>query len=125
MPETATTPAPFTVTAADMEATYDGIAVCCSGEDGDMLALGHHDPAVALAAFNRHAREYLGLANIVDDAAMPADELADFANCIAPAWGIARKATEAEQDNEGWSWRLEPAAKDAPGAIAYTYLGLD
>ncbi|WP_433893055.1 hypothetical protein [Streptomyces sp. CA-111067] len=120
-----TTTAPITLTPKDFEATYDDIAVCCSGEDGDMIALGHHDPTTALAAFNRHATEYLGLANIVDDATLPAAELASYAKHITQHWGTVRKATEAEQDNEGWSWCLESAIKDTPGAIPYTWLGLN
>lgn len=116
---------PFNLTAADLEGEYDGIAVCVSSEDGDMIALGHHDAAAALAAFNRHAVEYLGLANVLDEDALPAEELADLVDCITHQWGVARKATAEQEASEGWTWVLDPAGKDAPGAIAYTYLGLD
>lgn len=120
MPET--TPKPLTPD--DFEATYDGIPVCSSGEDGDMIALGHHAPEVALAAFNRHAREVLKIENVLaDDAATP-EELADLTDCITQSWGLAYAATEEEQDHLGWSWRLETATADTPGAIPYTFLNL-
>lgn len=115
----------FQITAADMEATYDGISVCCSGEDGNMLALGHHDPAAALAAFNRHAREFVQIENVLADDAVTAEELADLTDCITQSWGIAYAATEEQQDQEGWSWRLESATADTPGAIPCTFLNLD
>lgn len=116
---------PYQLTASDMEAVYDDIAVCCSGEDGDMIALGHYDPAVALAAFNRHAREYLKIANVADDDALTTEELADFADCTTAQWGIARQATAEEEANQGWVWVLTLAKKDDSGAIPYTFLALD
>lgn len=118
------TTTPLTLTADDFEATYDGISVCCSGEDGDMIALGHHDPTAALAAFDRHAREFMKIENLAGDSNATDAELAEYANDITQHWGIARKATEAEQDNEGWSWCLEAATAETPGAIAFTWLGL-
>lgn len=47
--------------------TYYGIQVSYIGEDGAMIALGHHDRRVTIAAMNRHARLDCGLANMLDD----------------------------------------------------------
>jgi hypothetical protein len=118
------TDTPLTLTADDFEATYDGISICCSGEDGDMLALGHHGKAAVLAAFNRHAREYMKIENIAADDTLTDAELAEYESDITAHWGVPRKATEAEQDNEGWSWTLERATADTPGATPYMYLSL-
>lgn len=116
---------PMTLTPDDFEATYDGISVCCSGEDGDMIALGHHDPVKALAAFNRHAREFVKIENVLADDTVTPEELADLTDCITQRWGLAYAATEEEQDHLGWSWRLETATADTPGAIPYMFLNLD
>jgi hypothetical protein len=115
------TATPIALTAADLEAVHYGIAVCCSGEDGDMIALGHHGKRKALAAFNRHCRVFLGLANIADDHSATA---ADYADDITELWGVPRQPNEEERDNEGWKWALDDAPADAPGAIPYTFLRL-
>jgi len=44
-----------------------GIRVACLGEDGDMIALGHHDSRRVVAAFNRHARHHSCWFNMADD----------------------------------------------------------
>lgn len=36
-----------------------GVKVCVLGEDGNLVALGHHEPKRALAAFARYSRVYL------------------------------------------------------------------
>ncbi|MEU0515610.1 hypothetical protein [Amycolatopsis sp. NPDC006125] len=46
---------------------HHGVWVCYIGEDGDVIALGHHEPRRVLAAFNRIARKECGLVNLVDD----------------------------------------------------------
>lgn len=119
------TTTPLALTADDFEATYDGIPVCCSDEDGNMIALGHHDPDVALAAFDRHAREFVKIENLLADPAATPEDLADLADCITQNWGVAHAATEEQQDQEGWSWRLESATAETPGAVPYTFLNLD
>lgn len=45
---------------------YFGIRVADIGEDGDLIALGHHDPKAALAAFNAHAKKFWGLVDLLD-----------------------------------------------------------
>lgn len=114
-----TTEAQYTLTAADFEKTYFGVPVCSSGEDGDMLALGHPGARRALAAFNRYARKVIGLDNLADDRKATAE---DWLGTITEHWGVPRKATEDEMDNEGFLWCLDPATADTPGAIAYTWL---
>lgn len=114
-----TTTEPFTLTADDFEKTYYGVPVCSSGEDGDMLALGHHDARRVLAACNRYARKVIGFDNLADDRRALADE---WLGSITEHWGVPRKATEDEMDNEGFSWCLDRATADTPGAIAYTWL---
>jgi hypothetical protein len=44
-----------------------GIRVAYLGEDGDMIALGHHDSRRVVAAFNRHARHHSCWLNMADD----------------------------------------------------------
>lgn len=119
-----TTAEPLALTAADFEATYDGIPVCCSGEDGNMIALGHHDPTATLAAFDRHAREFLKIENLAADDTLTDAQLAEYVHHIGAYWGLARKATEEEQDYPGWSWTLDPATAETPGATAYMHLNL-
>lgn len=109
----------YTLTAANFEKTYYGVPVCSSGEDGDMIALGHPGPLRVLAACNRYARKVLGLDNLADDRKATADE---WLGSITERWGLPRKATEDEMDNEGFSWCLDPATADTPGAIAYTWV---
>jgi len=111
----------YTLTAANFEKTYYGVPVCSSGEDGDMIALGHPGKRRVLAACNRYARTVLALDNLVDDRTVSA---ADFWGDITERWGIPRKATEAEQDNEGFSWCIDHATALDDGAIPYTFLRL-
>jgi hypothetical protein len=42
-----------------------GIPISDIGEDGVLIALGHHDPKAALAAFNAHARRS-GVCDLLD-----------------------------------------------------------
>lgn len=119
MPETLT--APFTLTPADFEKTYYGIPVISSGDEGDMLALGHHGKLRVLAAFNRYARKVIGLDNLGDDRTLRAS---DFLNDITERWGVPRRATEEEQRNEGFLWVIEHSDADAPGAMPYTHLSM-
>lgn len=45
---------------------YYGVPVSDIGEDGNLIALGHHDTRQVLAAFNRHARTFWGLTDLYD-----------------------------------------------------------
>lgn len=57
-----------TATLPDLDGFTDcfGILVSEIGDDGDMIALGHHDPRHTLAAFNAHARQVCGMTDLLD-----------------------------------------------------------
>lgn len=40
---------------------FYGVPVSAIGEDGDMIALGHHEPRRVLAAMRRYGREVCGM----------------------------------------------------------------
>lgn len=64
-----------------------GIKVSCFGEDGDLVALGHHDPRRALAAFNRYTKSLIGLPDLLDGTAMRSPEGWKAAAArVKPAW---------------------------------------
>lgn len=73
--DAATSPNVVSLTADDLLAdpkrhgfeTYYGVPVCSVGEDGDLLALGHHDPRRTIAAMNAYSRKAIGLRNLYDD----------------------------------------------------------
>jgi hypothetical protein len=102
------------------EDTHYGIPVCHIGEDGDMVALGHHEPCRALDAFNRHARVFCGLANVVDDRGTTAD---DMLALISPAWGQFRKP-HGDGEDPDCEWYVDPCNADAPNATPYMRLRL-
>lgn len=101
------------------EATHYGIPVTHIGEDGDMLAFGHHEPRRALAAFNRHARVFCGLANVVDDRRAIT---ADLLNDISQGWGQFRKPDPAEGEDPDWEWVMDQCAATDENATPYTRL---
>ncbi len=51
---------------SDFDEHY-GIRVAYLDEDGEMVALGHHDPRRVVAAFNRHSRQGSCWLNMADD----------------------------------------------------------
>lgn len=51
---TATFPAVLTAPETDVFTDYDGVPVAFVGDGGTMVALGHHNPDAARAAFHRH-----------------------------------------------------------------------
>lgn len=57
---------------------FYGVHVCCIGEDGNMVALGHHEPKRVIAALNRYSREEIGLLNICDSSWVSYTECAEF-----------------------------------------------
>lgn len=104
------------------EAVHYGIPVTSIGEDGDMLAIGHHDPRRALAAFNRHARVQWGLANVVDDRSASAAELLGD---IAQGWGVFRKPWPGSEDEDpDWEWVMERCSETDEHATPYTRIRL-
>jgi hypothetical protein len=54
-----------------------GVHVSYVGEDGEMIALGHHDPRRVVAAFNREARVHSFLTNMCDDSRAFYSDVAD------------------------------------------------
>ncbi|MCF0086648.1 MULTISPECIES: hypothetical protein [unclassified Streptomyces] len=112
-----TTNQPFTPTPNDMEAVHYGIPVSTYGEDGNMLALGHHDHRKTFAAFNKHARTFLGFANFADDRQAHLD---DWIDEIHHTW-----LTFHRPDLEGdWTWEGRPATADTPDAIPVSILDI-
>ena len=96
-----------------MEVEFYGIPVSAFGEGGDMIALGHHEPRKALAAFRKLGRSY-GL----DDFEVFGDHEHREASPIL--WRIAHQwVTFKDYDGE---WRGTRAGNDAstPGALAVT-----
>lgn len=57
-----------------------GIRVSYIGDDGAMIALGHHDHRIVIAAMNQHARSYCGLANMLDDPRATYDDVEGWLN---------------------------------------------
>ncbi|MEH0826307.1 MULTISPECIES: NUDIX domain-containing protein [unclassified Micromonospora] len=93
-----------------MVATIDGIALSDIGEDGDIVAVGHHDPRRMLTALRRYARESWG------EALAPADPANPYAQ-IHHEWVVNTGDTIAGPEQE---WCLESAPADAPGAFPVT-----
>lgn len=113
-------PAPGSiVNSPEMEAEYFGIPVVYYGDDGDMLALGHHAPRRALAAFNRHARVYCGLANVADDRQADAE---DWLDCIRKGWLVFSRPNPDEGDDPDDIWVAIAASAGAPNAQPVTFL---
>jgi len=111
----------FTLTADDFEETYYGIPVCCSGDEGDLIVLGHPGKRRVLAACNRYAREVIGWENLGDDRTLTA---ADFLNDITERWGVPRPPTADERHYDGFNWVIEHSDPGEPGAIPYTFVAL-
>lgn len=118
MPETAIAPGTV-LTDPEMEATHYDIPVVCFGEDGDMLALGHHEPRRALAAFNRHARTFIGLSNVADE---PGALAQDWLDAIREGWVVFATPDPEQGDDPDYVWYAHPAKPDAPNAQPVTFL---
>jgi hypothetical protein len=100
------------------DATHFGIPVAFVDDDGDMIALGHHEPRRALAAFNRHARSGGGLTNLVGDRQATADEAL---GCIHQRWAIIRKPDpDNPRDDPEYAWIAEWVPRDTTGAQPVT-----
>jgi len=97
-PEPTVTP----ITDPAMEGTHFGIAVASLGEDGDLIALGHHDDDKALAAFRAFTGHSL-----------------DLGEAVSRGWAYFHVP---QPDNGDWEWIAEPSTADTPGAVPVTYL---
>jgi hypothetical protein len=85
--------------------TYYGVTLSDVGDDGDVVILGHgHDPMRLIAALNRHAREYWGFVNLLDDKSMT---VADLAGDFSETWAYL---TADNTDEYGWymEWNVNP-----------------
>jgi hypothetical protein len=104
----------------EMEDTHYGIRVSTVGEDGDMIALGHHSNLRTLAAFNRHMRVFLGLANLADDRSTT---VADWLPALHRKHAVFRSSDpENEFEDPEWSWVVHWCDVDEPGAQPVTLL---
>lgn len=108
--------------AIEIEGTHYGIPVSTYGEDGDMLAIGHHDPRRALAAFNRHSRRFLGLVNILDDRCADAGDVGNLLADLIPRWGLFRLPRPELEEDPDYVWVMEECTADTPGAMPVTIL---
>jgi hypothetical protein len=94
----------------ETEDTHYGIPVAHVGEDGDLLALGHHDRRKTLAAFNKHARTFIGLPNVADDFSAHAE---DWLNAIRLRWAVFAVPDPEMAEDPEWTW----AARFSDGPI--------
>jgi|SRR5882757_491712 len=109
---------PELIDSPEMEATHYGITVAHLGDDGEgLIALGHHTPRRALAAFNRHSRVFVGLAAIWDS---PEVSAADVMPALSQRWGHFRKPTG--EEDPGFVWVIDYTDADAPDAVPVTVL---
>lgn len=90
-----------------MEQTHYGIPVASLSDDGDLIALGHHDDDKVLEAFRAHL-------------ALPFT----FGERITRGWALFRKPQpdNGAGEDEDWMWVAEPATADTPGALPVTRL---
>ncbi|MEU8258552.1 hypothetical protein AB0C06_30280 [Micromonospora inaquosa] len=93
-----------------MMGEINGIALSDIGEDGGVIALGHHDPARLLPVLRRYANEMWGEVLALAD---PGDPYAQ----IRHEWVVNTGDTVAGPEQE---WCLEPVPADAPGAFPVT-----
>lgn len=110
------------ITDPEMEATHYGIRVAYYGEDGAMLALGHLGDRRAIAAFNRHARVFLGFDNLADDHSSRAS---DWAELIEQRWATFRKPNpNSLYEDPSWVWVVDWATAEQAGAQPVTVLAV-
>ena len=120
--DTDTATARTLITEPEMEDTHYGITVAHIGDEGDMIALGHHSPRRALAAFNRHARVFVGLVNIADDRSETAAEWLDG---IKHERAVFRKPNPNDEWEEpDMAWVADWSNPDDPDARPVTLLGI-
>lgn len=103
-------------TVRHMEAVHHGLAVAAPGDDDQtfgFVALGHHDPRRALAAFRALDK---GTYGELPAAARRGPLLPE----VRHAWAQFTAGTE--EDNYVWTYRQ--LAEHAPGAVPVTVLDL-
>ncbi len=112
-----------------------GIPVADMGEDGGLIALGHHTPAPALGAFNRHARKVWGFRAATHRAALYDGAIQDGpAGDVRERWAVhLYECGDCQGDPEcstcpeikrawaGGGWWIDYNAKQGdPGAFPIT-----
>lgn len=97
-------PAPFTPTPADFDTRY-GVPIEWVGEEGHLLAFGHHPERRVIAAAHAMGRIY-------------------DPGCTK-AWSVAVEHRWAlfHRDSHGWNYHLVPGG--TPGATAVTWIDTD
>ncbi len=108
-----------------------GIKVSAIGEDGDLIALGHHKTLYALAAFTGYAVDVMGLQDLYDGSTDDPGSKASAA--IKQGWaGLVTACDEAgEEDHQDdccecieireHAWYLEVGDKEVPNSFPVTY----
>lgn len=123
-------PPPMSVDIPDLSGfdEFYGVKVSSIGEDGDMIAFGHHDKRTALAVFNAYVRECLGFRNLHD---YNGHHIHDPYERIFQTWAVV-KTECGESDCEGTEcrkcaeikscdWWLETnQSQETPGAFPVT-----
>ncbi|QIP87589.1 hypothetical protein GLX30_30200 [Streptomyces sp. Tu 2975] len=117
-----TTTTESTITDPEMEATHYGIAVAYIGDDGEtLMALGHHGKRRTFAAFNRHARVFVGLINLADDRA---ETLEGWLDDMKETRAVFRTPDPSQGEHPDMQWYADWSDPDAPGAVPVTLLDL-
>jgi hypothetical protein len=112
----------LTLVTPTFAAVHYGIPVSDIGDDGDLIAPGHHEPRRVLAAFNRYARTQWGYPNLAGSRDTTAADLYDQ---IRRHWGVFRAPNPAaEHEDPGWEWVIDHCTADTPGAAPYTQIHL-
>jgi hypothetical protein len=117
---------------------YFGIRVADIGDDGDLIALGHHDPKAALAAFNAHAKTFWGLVDLLDGGQHDKARWRRVLDSITRRWAVqctdqcrtcmrdgqrveCGDCAEVQAVVKAGSWWIDSsAAEDEPGAFPVT-----
>jgi hypothetical protein len=106
-----------------------GVRVAYVGDDGEMMALGHHEPRRVVAAFNREARVHSWLTNMCDDDRAwyrdVADDLRQEYGVLATACEGADQPDHDDDCGECYEirksdWYVRWGEADTPGAFPVT-----
>jgi hypothetical protein len=117
-----TTATESAITNPEMEATHYGVTVAYIGDDGEtLIALGHHGKRRTFAAFNRHARTFIGLVNLADDRA---ETLEGWLEDMRETWAVFRAPNPEQGEHPDMQWCADWSNPEAPGAVPVTLLDL-
>lgn len=96
-----------------------GIPVSAIGEDGALLALGHHSRRHTLAAFNRYGRQFPGWFNLAEDYSAKAQPWLD---ALDYRWATFTVPDPAKGEDPDCSWWVHWCTPDTPDARPVTLL---